>query len=188
MNEENGWIFVKSLFIIQAFICIALFINYVINYNLLRISISLITILVLYIPFILVNRYKVKIPNHMIILYFILTFCSLIFGSLFELFLKYWWLDGSLHFYSGIFITYVCYYYLTNINLETRSIALSVSFILLFAVFFNSFLSIIWEIYEFLMDIFLNLNMQENGIIDTMYDFIISLIGSILISIYLYKK
>ena len=57
-------------------------------------------------------------------------------------------------------------------------IHLTPSFIALFVFSFSQMIAILWEIFEFSMDILFNLNMQKSGLIDTMGNLIIFFISS----------
>ena len=56
-------------------------------------------------------------------------------------------------------------------------------FVALFAFMFTMGMGAIWEIFEFVVDQTLNLNMQKSGLIDTMWDLIIDAGGAIVISL-----
>jgi hypothetical protein len=58
------------------------------------------------------------------------------------------------------------------------------AFVCFFAVTFAVFLGVLWEIFEFIVDRFTTANMQsqETGVVDTMQDLIVDLIGAIIVA------
>jgi len=65
-----------------------------------------------------------------------------------------------------------------EINLD-----LNPNFIALFAFMFAIGIGVLWEIFEFFMDQIFGMNMQKSGLIDTMWDLIVDVLGAAVISI-----
>ena len=75
--------------------------------------------------------------------------------------------------------------YLLNQS-QSKHIHLSPGFISFFAVSFSALMSVLWEIFEFAVDSLLGFNMQESGIPDTMGDFIVNLLGALVVAVFGY--
>jgi hypothetical protein len=58
------------------------------------------------------------------------------------------------------------------------------TFVCFFAVTFAVFLGVLWEIFEFIVDRFTTANMQsqETGVVDTMQDLIVELLGACVVA------
>ncbi|MEA3323353.1 MAG: hypothetical protein U9Q12_03965, partial [Patescibacteria group bacterium] len=63
-------------------------------------------------------------------------------------------------------------------------------FVALFAVCFSMAVAVVWEIFEYVMDIGFGTNMQKSGLVDTMEDLIVATIGALIVGLlgYLYLK
>ena len=99
-----------------------------------------------------------------------------------------WW-DLFLHSLSGIIlgligfsIAYMIFYY--------HKIDISPHFVTLFTITFAISLGALWEIIEFSLDSIFGFNMQKSGLVDTMWDLIVDMLGAAIIGAagYLYIK
>lgn len=63
-------------------------------------------------------------------------------------------------------------------------------FVAFFALSFSVFIGAIWEIFEFAMDYFFGFSMQKSGLVDTMTDLIVDVLGAFFVSVlgFLYMK
>ena len=104
--------------------------------------------------------------------------------------------DTILHLFSGLGLGALGFSIVNLLNKSDKNyFSLSPGFVALFAFCFAVSIGVIWEIYEFIMDYILNTNMQkyalESGesligkaaLFDTMKDFIVNVIGVIIISV-----
>ncbi len=136
--------------------------------------------------------------NHLIYLpiefEFILTFfiySSLFLGEVYSFFFRFWWWDLFLHFLSSILFGFMGFLIVYILNYEKKvRLKMSPAFVAVFSFAFSLTIAVIWEIFEFLMDYFFAMNMQKSGLIDTMSDLIVTVIGALIISIvgYFYVK
>lgn len=120
-------------------------------------------------PFI-VNKIGYKINNNLTFIYTIYLFFAQFLGSIINLYKMIWFYDLIIHFISG-FLLIMFLVSISNLSRETHPFIYSIGFV--------SFISLLWEIFEFVTDLLLKTNMQhlETGTRDTMEDIIISLIG-----------
>lgn len=146
---------------------------------------------VLFLPAAIEKHFKIDIPNYMEVFYFIFLYCAIYLGEVRNFFfvVPYW--DLILHTFSGAMLG-VLGFSLVNIMNSSKKIrvTLSPAFTLLFAFCFALAVGSLWEIYEFVMDGLLGMNMQkfmlENGtqlvgraaLADTMEDMIVDAIGA----------
>ena len=146
---------------------------------------------VLFLPAAIEKHFKIDIPNYMEVFYFIFLYCAIYLGEVRNFFfiIPYW--DLILHTFSGAMLG-VLGFSLVNIMNSSKKVqvTLSPAFTLLFAFCFALAVGSVWEIYEFVMDGLLGMNMQkfmlENGtqligraaLADTMEDMIVDAIGA----------
>ncbi|MGL5330349.1 MAG: hypothetical protein ACRDD7_13855 [Peptostreptococcaceae bacterium] len=95
--------------------------------------------------------------------------------------------DDFLHLWSGFISASAAYSII--VYFEGRSIKnISTYFIMIYIFMFSMGVASMWEILEFLLDTFFNMNTQAGGLDDTMIDMIDGLIGTIMMMPYIYKR
>lgn len=151
-------------------------------------AISTILILLLVLsPSLLKKKFNLFLPFELDLLIGIFIFITLFLGSLQNYYERFPLLDGIIHFKSGLLLGILSFIIIYTINISRRKIIiLSPLFISIFAVSFSMSISVIWEIYEYFVDMYLGFNMQESGLQDTMGDLIVNTLGAIIVSIFGY--
>ena len=159
----------------------------------------LLGIIVLHIPGILSRRFKIAIPNTLYILYLIFLYCAIFLGEVrnFYYIIPHW--DIILHAFSSIMTGLFGFMVVAVLNQGTHTpVQLSPFFVALFAFTFAASVGTLWEIYEFVFDGMLGMNMQkfllEDGsaligraaLADTMEDIIVDCIGALCATIFGY--
>lgn len=104
------------------------------------------------------------------------TFVAVIGGEVYDLYETISWFDLALHFLAGVILTRMMY------EMYSPKTLLHIFFIT--SVVVNLLVS--WELLEYAADTFLDLNMQKDGLKDTMEDIIIGKLGCL--SVYLWKS
>ena len=137
-----------------------------------------------FLPIILSRHFQVNIPPEFECLTIAFVYATLYLGSVQGFYLKYWWWDSMLHTGSG-FILGILGFLLVYVLNERREIGLAMRphFVALFAFTFSLALGALWEIFEFTVDSFFDMNMQETGLVDTMWDLIVDTVGALTISL-----
>lgn len=150
----------------------------------------------MFFPSILHKKFKLDIPHYMYALFFIFLFCAVYLGEVRNFFFVIPNWDMILHFFSGAMLGALGFTLVTLLNNEERvRIQLSPLFVCLFAFCFAIAIGAIWEIYEFVMDGLLGMNMQkfrlEDGTLligrealrDTMEDLITDASAALLVTV-----
>ncbi len=109
---------------------------------------------------------------------------SLVMGSMLDFYDKIEWWDLLMHILSGIILGLIGNFIL-NENAEKLKITKFIRF--LFVVGIACIGGLIWEIYEFTIDLLFNLDTQLSngtGVSDTMWDLIMDFLGGVGIGIY----
>jgi len=130
------------------------------------------------------RRYKFRFPVELDLAVILMVYAGIFLGEVHGYYSLFWWWDGLLHAISGVLlgITGFLLVYVLNTS-EKINLNLRPSFVAIFSVGFAVTLGVIWEIFEFAMDYFLGTNLQESGLVDTMWDLILDLLGALLAAI-----
>ena len=139
----------------------------------------------LLIPFI-INKTKFKLSDKEIFLYYLFILLADFIGCVCNLYNTVSWYDIFVHFLSGMF-TFVLATIVYRIISDSNNKLLK----LLFCLGIVSLIAVTWEVFEFSIDSFAHTNLQHNqdtGVIDTMQDMIVAMLGGIISSIYTWIK
>ncbi|HZG71944.1 MAG TPA: hypothetical protein VEY51_10470 [Chondromyces sp.] len=162
----------------------ALFIFYLIKEDSSRWQVALGGILVSALPMLLLLTKKNPFNMPLIIGYYAFIFCTLVLGSIASFYLKLKWWDSTLHLYKGIFVGLIAIA-LYKFWLPEQAQKFSSRWILFLFVFSLPLTAtVLWEIYEFLGDLFITHTMQRGGNKDTMIDVLAGTAGGLLIAVY----
>lgn len=147
---------------------------------------------VMNIPSILAKKFKFEMPVGLYITYIVFLYGAIFLGEIqnFYNIIPFW--DDILHGFSSLMTGLFGFMSVEILNrVSKKKIQLSPFFIALFAFCFSVTIGAVWEIYEFLADGILGLNMQkfitETGLVlkgheaisDTMKDIIVDCIGAL---------
>lgn len=145
----------------------------------------------LVLPKFLTNRYNVKIPTTMSIVYLIFLYAAIFLGEVRNFYhvVPYW--DTILHAFSGGMIGALGFSFISLLNnIENLHLHLTPAFVAFFAFCFAITLGVAWEVYEYVFDGVLGLNMQKfllesgealvgrDALSDTMQDLIVDSVGA----------
>lgn len=142
-------------------------------------------------PALMERRFNVSIPPEFELLAILFVFASLFLGEVRGYYLRFWWWDAILHTGSGLLLGLTGFLLVYILNQTDRiEIHLKPGFVALFSFAFAMAAGGLWEVLEFGMDSFFGLNMQKNGLQDTMWDLIVDAFGALVFSVtgYLYMK
>lgn len=138
------------------------------------------------IPYFLEKKYTIHTPYVLRTSFVLFMFFTMILGEIADLYNTFWWWDIALHSISSAGITLIGFILMTVIyrDRDLKSSPLLTSF-LVFS--FAMSLAVIWEVYEFIIDIFFTLEtpMQLSNQ-DTMTDLLVAILGSLIICVYGY--
>jgi hypothetical protein len=130
-------------------------------------------------PILFSSRLKIVLPNVFLGALSAFVFATLFLGEVFDFYERFWWWDLMLHGFSamgfGIIGFLFAFYLFEGDRYAAPPWALS-----LIAFCFALSIGALWEIFEFSMDQFFGLNMQKNGLFDTMWDLIVDTFGALI--------
>ncbi|HJS74531.1 MAG TPA: hypothetical protein VJ921_09600 [Vicinamibacteria bacterium] len=135
-------------------------------------------------PVVLGRAYDVFIPPELEALAVVFVFAALFLGEVRGYYVRFWWWDVVLHTASGFLLGILGFLLVHVLNeKEDLEVHMKPAFVALFAFMFALGLGTLWEIFEFAMDGLFGLNMQESGLVDTMWDLIVDSVGSLTIAL-----
>ncbi len=136
-------------------------------------------LLLTFAPAMIERRLNLTLPVEFTLINCVILYASFALGEAQDFYERIWWWDLALHGLSALtigMIGFLCIYvfYMTHrIRIAPGWIA-TITFALAVAV------GTFWEIFEFLADLTLGLNMQKSGLDDTMTDLMINAAGAAL--------
>lgn len=159
------------------------------NQNWTNLILSILTMLVTFLPSIIERRFKVDYPSEGEIVILLFIIATMYLGEMQDFYLIFPWWDLMLHFMASFIFAGIGFSLVYLLN-EKRRIKLRPGFVSIFAFSFILAMEAVWEIIEFTIDQTLGANMQKSGLVDTMGDLIITTFAALIISItaYLYTK
>lgn len=156
----------------------------------------LLGIIALALPTLISHKWKLEIPSGIYILYVLFLYCSIFLGEVGSFYYAVPNWDTCLHAFSGAMIGALGFSVIRLLN-EEESIHMKLSplFVAVFSFCFSLALGAIWEIYEYVVDGVMGLNMQkyvtaegvaltgQTALGDTMKDIIVDTLGALVISV-----
>jgi len=135
-------------------------------------------------PTLFAKQFSVSLPIEFDLVTIIFIVAAIVFGELAGFYERFWWWDELLHLTSGLLLGMLglCLVWVLNFN-ERIDLELSRRFICLFAFVFAVAIGAIWEIFEYGMDKLFSMNMQKNGLDDTMSDLMVDAIGALTVAV-----
>lgn len=125
------------------------------------------------------RRHRLTLPADFEFLAVLFVFSSLFLGEVRGYYTRFWWWDALLHTGAGFLLGILGFLLVYAFNQRgLGNLQLTPSFIALFSFLFSLALGALWEIFEFGMDQVFGLNMQRSGLVDTMWDLIVNVIGA----------
>ena len=156
---------------------------------------------VLSLPSLMAKKWHFSIPNFIYIMYYVFLYCAIFLGEMLNFYyvIPHW--DVILHFFSGAMLGALGFILVSQLNdSEMIRVSLSPFFVALFAFCFALACGAVWEVYEFVFDGILGLNMQKfmtgtgemlighQALHDTMTDIIVDALSALLISLIGYSR
>lgn len=133
-------------------------------------------------PFVLQARTGFYLPRVFSFSLAVFVYATLFLGEVNRFYYDVWWWDLVLHFASafafGLIGLMMLLFSVNQRVLSAKPVILSI-----FAFSFALMIGVLWEIFEFAGDQLFNMDMQKDGLIDTMTDFIVNTAGALVASV-----
>jgi hypothetical protein len=136
-----------------------------------------VVLLLTFAPAMIEHRLRLALPAEFTLLTCVFLYGSYALGEARDFYERFWWWDLALHGLSALIIGMIGFlgiyvFYMTNRIQVAPGWMAAITFALAVSV------GTIWEIFEFLADLLLGLNMQKSGLVDTMTDLMINATGA----------
>ena len=131
-----------------------------------NVALCFLSLILLFLPFLIERRLKVDLPNTLEIIIMLFVFSAEILGEInnFYEIIPFW--DTILHTLNGFVMAAIGFSLFDILNDKIKSIHLSPIFLCLFSFCFSMTIGIIWEFFEYEMDKIVNFDMQKDEYIN----------------------
>jgi len=138
---------------------------------------SLGTLSLTYVPQVIANQVKVRLPLQFELIIILFLYGSIFLGEVGDYYERFWWWDTFLHGGSAFAFGFAGFLilYLLFVRNKLKASPFMVS---IFAFAFALAIGALWEIFEFTVDSLFGTSMQKSGLPDTMGDLIIDSVGA----------
>ena len=169
----------------------------------------MVILLILTFPIVLRKRFMIQIPLLITVLCAAFGFVAMIMGDGLNFYGKFRWWDSTLHLFSGCVLAFVGLWIISIIFEDNHNAVFgSRIFVAFYVLLFGVSCGVIWEICEYAYDAFFGTNTQQfmasttsslplpediplcghEALRDTMTDLILDLVGSLLVSVYVFFR
>ncbi|WP_234417034.1 hypothetical protein [Loktanella sp. Alg231-35] len=128
-------------------------------------------------PIVLANRLDITLPMPFVAATTVFVIASIFMGEAFDFYERVWWWDMALHGSSAIGFGLIGFVFVLMM-FEGDRFAAPPWALCLMAFGLAVTVGVFWELLEFLMDQSFGFNMQKSGLLDTMGDLIVDVIGA----------
>ena len=184
-NEWPERIQLAAAFVLQLAIVIVT-IRSLIAQNWLVAFTGLVVFALSFVPAIVERSAGVHLPVEFTLIVCAFLYAAYGLGEVRGFYEKFWWWDLTLHSFSALvmgmigFLAIYVFYMTHRVRMEPIYVAL-VSFC--FAVTTGA----LWELFEFAMDWFFGMRMQQSGLVDTMTDMMVDMVGAFVAAVIGYR-
>ena len=157
----------KKIFLLLRSIVFLILIRNVLLGNYENVFICILTLILFIIPFIIEHKFKIDIPDDLEIIILIFIFSAEILGELNSFYTKIPGWDTMLHTINGFIMGAIGLSLIELLNKNEKiKIKLSPIFVAIVSFCFSMTVGILWEFFEFGMDIIFNTDMQKDYIVN----------------------
>jgi uncharacterized membrane protein YjdF len=181
-----------ALYVVLRVFVIGVLVAQIFNANWENVLFCVFTLVLFTVPSFFERHIKIDVPDTLeaIVLFFI--FAAEILGEIAGYFVNIKGWDTMLHTANGFLAAAIGLALIDILNREDRfAISLSPVFVAIFAFCFSMTIGVVWEFFEFGMDVLFGTDMQKNtvigeyidiGLYDTMKDLLVNFIGAVVFS------
>ncbi len=128
----------------------------------------ILTLILFLIPTFVDRKLKITLPQTLEVIIVLFIFAAEILGEINAFYLRIWWWDTMLHALNGFLMAAIGFSMVDIFNQSKRfKFQMSPLFVALVAFCFSMTIGVIWEFFEFSMDVFTFTDMQKDSILNT---------------------
>jgi hypothetical protein len=133
------------------------------------------------------DKYGIKASNGLKLFILLFILASIYLGEKQSFYFKFWWWDMMLHTLAGMVFGLFAFniFYLINSE-DSLDFKLNPTFLMIFSISFALSLGVFWEFFEFTIDQTFGTNMQKSGLVDTMFDLMLTFIGATIVNLFVF--
>jgi hypothetical protein len=143
--------------------------------------VALATLVLALAPVFLASHLDIRLPLPFVVAITVFLIASIFMGEAFDFYERFWWWDIALHGSSAIGFGLIGFVFVLMM-FEGDRFAAPPWAMCVMAFGLAVTVGVCWEIFEFLMDRSFGLSMQKSGLLDTMSDLVVDVIGAALAS------
>ena len=152
--------------------------------NWLALFLSVMSLVLSFLPAFIRRSARVYLPIEIDLFTIVFVFASLYLGEIRAYYVRFWWWDLVLHTAAGFVMGMLGFILVYVLNREQRTkLTMTPFFTGLFSFAFAMTIGVLWEIFEYGMDVLFAMNMQKSGLPDTMGDLIVNTIGGAVVAV-----
>ncbi len=157
------------IYVLLRLMVVLMMILQIFNKNYENVFFCILTLLLLVVPSFLQVTFKVELPTTLEIIILIFIFAAEILGEVSSFYLIFPYFDTILHTINGFLAAAVGFSLVELLNNDSRiQFSLSPLFMVIVAFSFSMTIGVLWEFFEFSMDMFFLTDMQKDTIITTL--------------------
>ena len=128
----------------------------------------LLTLLLFLLPSIIERRLKIDLPNALEIIILVFIFAAEILGEIAEFYVRFKYWDTILHTTNGFLMAAIGFAMIDILNQSPKfHISLSPAFVAFVSFCFSMTIGVLWEFFEYAMDLFFLMDMQKDTYLQT---------------------
>lgn len=163
----------RSSFIVYAVLrvlVILMMVLQIFNQNYENVFLCILTLLLLVVPSFIQVRLKVELPTPLEITILFFIFAAEILGEIQSYYIRFPFWDTVLHTLNGFLMAAIGFALVDILNRSKKvSVQLSPAYMAVVAFCFSMTIGVIWEFFEFSMDMFFELDMQKDTIVNSIH-------------------
>lgn len=157
-----------AVYVVLRLVVVIMMILQIFNRNYENVFLCILTLILLVIPSFVQVNFKIELPTALEIIVLLFIFSAEILGEIGEYYIKIPFWDTFLHTMNGFLAAAIGFSLVDILNREERmKFDLSSFFMAVVAFCFSMTIGVIWEFFEFGMDMFFGLDMQKDTILNS---------------------
>lgn len=132
-----------------------------------------------FLPAIIEREFDVHLPIEFTLVTCVFLYAAFGLGEVGRFYARFWWWDLMLHSFSSLVMGLIGFLFIYVFHMTNR-IQLAPVYVAMVSFGFAVTIGTLWELFEFLMDWSFGFNMQKSGLVDTMTDLLVDVIGAVI--------
>ena len=154
------------LYVVLRVLVVAVMVAQFFNGNFENVFLCLLTLLLFFIPSFLERTIHIDVPDTLEVIILLFIFSAEILGEIQAYYIQFPYWDTMLHTLNGFLCAAIGFSLLDILNRNDRfSLSLSPLYLAIVAFCFSMTIGVLWEFFEWGMDMFFNLDMQKDTIL-----------------------